>query len=349
LAEPRPPTALLRRYRATGADPPFGDPRRAHGVAMEGYYWRFTDPRAGRVVVALCGVNRAADGHWATVALAGHPGGFLAEAATATAGADPDRLGAWAGDGAFAADADRVRVDLGTDARLDVGLHDLQAWPRRSFGGLGAAHAVPALGQYWHPHVLGGRAEGHAVLGGERIHLDGAQVYAEKNWGRGGFPDRWWWGQAQGFARPDVCVAFAGGDVTIGPATLRATALVVRLGATVVRLGDPILSPVRVDIRGDAWRLSGHGARWSVELEADASGAGAHVLPVPLPEQRRNVPAAHQHLAARLRVVVRERGRVRFDGESALAGLERGAVDQGAHDPREEGSDGSRSTPLAER
>jgi hypothetical protein len=349
LAEPRPPSAILRRYRATGADPPFGDPRRAHGVAMEGYYWRFTDPRAGRVVVALCGVNRAADGHWATVALAGHPGRFLREAAVAPAGADARRLGAWAGDRAFAADPDRVRLDLGPDARLDVRLHDAQGWPRRPFGGLGAAHAVPALGQYWHPHILGGRAEGRAILGGETVELDGAQVYAEKNWGRGGFPDRWWWGQAQGFERPDACVAFAGGDVTIGPATLRATAIVVRLGATIVRLGDPILSPVRVDIRGDRWRLSGHGARWSVELEADAPRDTAHVLPVPLPAERRNVPAAHQHLAARLRVVVRERGRVRFDGESALAGLERGIVDEGVRNPREEGFDGSRSRPPPER
>ena len=29
-------------YRALGADPPFGDPRRAHGIGFEGYYWRFT-------------------------------------------------------------------------------------------------------------------------------------------------------------------------------------------------------------------------------------------------------------------------------------------------------------------
>ena len=30
--------SLLSRYRATGADLPFGDPTRAHGVDMEGYF-----------------------------------------------------------------------------------------------------------------------------------------------------------------------------------------------------------------------------------------------------------------------------------------------------------------------
>ena len=91
-------------------------------------------------------------------------------------------------------------------------------WPRRPFGGSGLAHVIPGLGQYWHPHVLGGRATGRAVLGDEVVDLDGADVYAEKNWGRG-FPERWWWGQAHGFERPDVCLAFAGGDVALGPAT----------------------------------------------------------------------------------------------------------------------------------
>ena len=45
-------------YRATGADLPFGDPCRAHGVAMEGYFLRLTDRERGRVVIALIGVNR---------------------------------------------------------------------------------------------------------------------------------------------------------------------------------------------------------------------------------------------------------------------------------------------------
>jgi len=35
---------MLAAYRATGADPPFGDPRGYHGVGMEGHFWRFTQP-----------------------------------------------------------------------------------------------------------------------------------------------------------------------------------------------------------------------------------------------------------------------------------------------------------------
>ena len=33
---------MLAAYRATGADPPFGDPRGYHGVGMEGHFWRIT-------------------------------------------------------------------------------------------------------------------------------------------------------------------------------------------------------------------------------------------------------------------------------------------------------------------
>jgi hypothetical protein len=316
-----------RAYRATGADPPFGDPRRAHdGVAMEGYFWRFTHAATGRVVVALCGVNRAAGGHWATVALAGHPNHFLRQAAVMEASADPDRLGAVAA-GAFSGGPRHVRVDLGGDARLDVTLHDLRGWTRRPFGGVGPAHAIPGLSQYWHPHVLGGRVEGRAVLGDDVLDLAGFDVYAEKNWGRGGFPDRWWWGQAQGFDRPDVCVAFAGGDVAfapVHPVRLTASAIVVALGDELIRLGQPLLSPARADVAPGRWHLRARGPVWQVEVTATAPAGAEHVLPVPLPEQRRNVPAARQHLAGRLEVELRRRGRLVYAGASALAGLERG-------------------------
>jgi tocopherol cyclase len=61
---------------------------------------------------------------------------------------------------------------------------------------------VPALNQYWHPWLLGGRATGTVSMDGETWSLDGAQVYAEKNWGKEGFPEAWWWGQAQGSRSP---------------------------------------------------------------------------------------------------------------------------------------------------
>lgn len=39
---------LRSAYRASGADGLFGDPLPAHGLAMKGYFWRFTDPASGR-------------------------------------------------------------------------------------------------------------------------------------------------------------------------------------------------------------------------------------------------------------------------------------------------------------
>jgi hypothetical protein len=321
------PLAALRR---TGADLPFGDPRAHHGVAMEGYFWRLTHAAAGRVVVALLGISCDRDGAaWGTVALAAHPGGFVRWATTARAGGDPRRLAVWAGDGGpvvLAADEARLRVDLGEDARLDVRLADRVAWPvGRAFGGSGPAHAVPGLSQYWHPHLLGARVAGTAALGAEEVALDGATAYAEKNWGAGGFPPGWWWGQAQGFDREDVCVAFAGGRAGLGPLQVPAGALVVRAGDELVRLVRPP-EALRADVDGRTWGLRGrglHGVR--VEVEGDPAGRAPHRLPVPLPAERRVVPGGSaMHLAGRLRLAVRRRGRTLFHGTTELAGLEWG-------------------------
>ncbi|TQF68572.1 hypothetical protein FK531_12160 [Rhodococcus spelaei] len=318
---------LQDAYRRTGADLPFGDPLRAHGVAMEGYFWRFTLPESDRVVIALCGVNRAADGSWATLGLAGHPNGFLRTAAYPVATADPDRLGAAAGT-AFVGERDRLRVDLGPDARLDVRITNPAPWPRRVFGGSGVLQSVPALNQYWHPWLLGGRAEGTAALGDEHWDLTGAQVYAEKNWGRTGFPESWWWGQAQGFAEPEACVAFGGAEVRAGPLHTAITLVVVRLpDGRVVRLGDPLVSPVRTTVTDENWTLRGRGPRWSVEIDGYGAIDAAHVLPVPLPTERRNVPGALEHLGARMSVTVRRRGREVWSGQSDLAALEHGGLD----------------------
>ena len=108
----------LHAYRRTGADLPFGDPRRDHGAAMEGYYWRLTDPAAGRVVMVLCGVCAAPDGRWAIVALATEPEGVLETAIVDPATADPRALGVRAGD-VLDGDDGRLRVRIG-DAALDV-------------------------------------------------------------------------------------------------------------------------------------------------------------------------------------------------------------------------------------
>jgi hypothetical protein len=323
---------MLRRlhaaYRATGADLPWGDPLPYHGVAMEGYYWRFTLPDRARSVLALNGVNRSAAGTWATLGLAAHPGRFLRTTAHPEGSADPGALGAFGG-AAFAGTADTLRVDLGEDARLDVRIDAPVRWPRASLGGSSVFQAVPALNQYWHPWLLGGVAEGTATLGGETWSLDGANVYAEKNWGRGGFPPGWWWGQAHGFDEREACVAFAGGIVEAGPVRREITAIVALLpGGDLVRLGDPLVSPVTTATTDETWSLRGRGLGWEVEIEGRAPLGAAHVLPVPLPDQRRNVPGALEHLGGHMDVVVRRRGREVWRGASPIAALEHGGIDR---------------------
>lgn len=329
---------MLSRYRATGADLPFGSLLAGHGVRMEGYFWRFTLPETGQVVIALNGVNRSADGPWATLGLADLRSGFLRTVAYPTAWADPKTLGAYAGD-AFQGDGRHLRVDLGADARLDVRVADHAHWPRRPFGGSSFFQMVPGLNQYWHPWLLGGRAEGTATLGDQEWDLTGAQVYAEKNWGRGGFPDAWWWGQAHGFSEPQACVAFAGGVVTAGPLRTEVTAVVVLLpDGTLLRWGNPGHSPVRADVSAGRWSLQGRNRLWSVDVHAEAPTGASHVLPVPLPTERRNVAGALEHLAGTLQVQVRRRGRVVWEGRSTLAGLEQGGIDQAAAELRRRGA-----------
>jgi Tocopherol cyclase len=306
-------------YRRTGADPPFGDPRRDHGVAMEGYYWRLTDPAASRVVMVLCGVCVAPDGRWAIVALATEPEGVLETRIVPTAWADPRALGVRAA-GVLFGDEGRLRVDLG-DAALDVRFRDRVGWPRRALGGLGVAHALPGLSQYWHPHLLAARVTGDLRLGDRRIALDGATAYAEKNWGAD-FAGAWWWGQAQGFPDdPQACVAFAGGPLALLGRTVPATAVVARVGDEVLRFGAPAS---RVVTGGDGWRVSARSPRHAIEVEGEQAGARAFALPVPIPEERRVVPRSRQILAGRLALTIRRGRRTLFRGESSLAGLERG-------------------------
>ncbi len=319
---------LGRVYRASGADAPWGDPVRAHGVAMEGYFWRFSDAASGRVVIALIGVNRGPDGPWSTLGVAAHPTGHLVTLVHPEGSAVPHDLGASAGE-AFVGTRDRLHVDLGPQTRLDVEVRDATPWPRASLGGSSIFQAVPALNQYWHPWLLGGRAFGEVTVGEETWDLDGWQVYGEKNWGKGGFPDSWWWGQAQGFAEEDACVAFAGGEVTAGPLRTTVTGLVVHLpGGQLIRLGDPVVSPVSAEVSDDRWLLHGRGFGWEVDVEGLGDLGAAHVLPVPLPAERRNVAGAIEHLGATLRVDVRRRGRPVWSGESRVAALEHGGIDR---------------------
>jgi hypothetical protein len=319
---------ILDTYRRTGADLPFGDLRRPHGVAMEGWFWRITAPASGSVAIVLAALNRDAAGRtWGTVGLAAHPGGFARAVVVGDVGPGADRDGGRLRIGdALEATPHGVRVDLGEDARLEVALDAPARWPRRAFGALGAAQAIPGLSQYWHPWLLHARVHGHAVAGGRPLALDGAVAYAEKNWSNGGFPETWWWGQAHAFgADPEACVAFAGGLAGVGGLRVVATSLVVSAGGELVRLVRP-LQPLRVDVGDHGWRLRGRTAGGlAVEVEGHGNGTPPHLLPIPVPAQRRHEEgAAAQHLAGELRVRLRRRARVVFEGTSALAGLERG-------------------------
>jgi hypothetical protein len=317
--------SLADRYRRTGADPPFGDPAGYHGVAMEGWFWRFSDAATGVVVIVLLAISRDAAGRpWGMIGLASHPGGFVRSLATEEASAAPRGIDVRAGT-ALTAGPRSLRVDLGAGARLDVAFEDVVGWPsRRAFGGIGPAQVVPCLSQYWHPWLLGGRARGTATLGGRTVALDGAAVYAEKNWGAGGMPDTWWWGQAQGFpGRDDVCVAFAGGRAGLGPLHVTAGALVVRLGDEVLRVVRP-LQPMGIDLGDGRWRLRGRTLRDVVEVDGHVT-AEPHLLPVPVPGTREHLDArAPQHLTGDLHLRVTRGNRVRFDATSPVAGLEQG-------------------------
>ena len=130
---------MLASYRRMGADPPWGDPRRYHGVAMEGYFWRFTHAATGRVAIVMCGVNRPRGGErWAFVGLAAHPGGFFRWAALQDAHADADGYGVRAG-AAFSAGPDHPASTSGRTAG------STRRSPRRSRGrgARSAAWAAP--------------------------------------------------------------------------------------------------------------------------------------------------------------------------------------------------------------
>ncbi len=103
------------------------------------------------------------------------------------------------------------------------------------------------------------------------------------------------------------------------------TALVVALpDGRVVRLGNPVTSPVRAAVSPGRWRLAGRSPRWAVDVESVADPGDAFVLPVPLVEEHRNTPGDLEHLTSPLRVVVRESGREVWRGLTTLAGVEIG-------------------------
>ena len=145
---------------------------------MEGYYWRFADRAAGWALAAICGLCRSPTGTWAMVTLAAEPGGFERTLIAPRAHGEPGGLGLRAGE-LLSAGPDGLRVDLGPGARLQARFAHARPWGRRAWGALGPAHALPGLGQYWSPHLLGARVTGTAELGDAVLDLSVAVAYAE--------------------------------------------------------------------------------------------------------------------------------------------------------------------------
>lgn len=314
-------SGLLAAYRRTGADPPFSDPARNHGAAMEGYYWRLVHPEAGWVIVWLCGVCQGSGGSWATVALAAHPGGFLRHGTVEPAAGDFERFGARAGD-VFSGSLHELQVRMGEDAWVEARLTPRVTWPRSALGGIGPGQVVPGLAQYWHPVLLAAEIEGEACIGGRRLRLEGARAYAEKNWGPG-FAGRWWWGQANAFPDTGVGVAFAGGRLPMLGVSAAPTAVVVRLGERVLRFAPPVArAQARVDAQ--SWHVRVRSPRYRLELEGAAGEEGAHRLPVPDVRERRVEMRSQQVLAGRLRLRLQRGRHMLIDAVSPLAGLELG-------------------------
>jgi tocopherol cyclase len=315
-------SSLVSIYRRTGADVPFGDPLPSHGTEMEGWFWRLTDPAEGRVVVALCSANRHPEGEWSTAAIALHPGGIVRSAAIDGVRADRTRFSVQADSGGDLIDARRegLRMVLG-DTDVDLTFTDPYEWPK-AFGGGGVFSSVPFLNQYWHPYRLGGKASGTVTHGDQRWTFTDATLYCERNWGAG-FPLRWWWGQAHDFGDADVSVASSGGLLELGPLKRYVTGVVVRLEDRVLRITPPALVSSKCDV--EHWHIDARTARYRVELEGEGTPDGPHVLPVPLPGERRNIDTDYEYLAGTLHCRVREWGRTIFEGTSMLAGLEIGS------------------------
>ncbi|BDB41187.1 hypothetical protein Mkiyose1665_52640 [Mycobacterium kiyosense] len=300
---------------------PFGDPTPSHGTEMEGWFWRLSDPADGRVVVALCSENRHPDGNWSTAAIALHPGGVVRSAAVDGVLADRQEFSVQADAAGNVIDAtrDRLKMVLG-DTAVDLKFTDAFQWPK-AFGGGGVFSAVPFLNQYWHPYRLDGKASGTVTHGDQRWTFNNATLYCERNWGAG-FPVRWWWGQAHDFGDADVSVAFSGGLLELGPLKRDVGGVVVRLGNRVLRVTSPALVSSECDV--EHWHVDARNARFRVELDGHGTGDGPHVLPVPLPAERRNIDTDYEYLAGTLHCRVREWGRTIFEGTSTLAGLEVG-------------------------
>ncbi len=258
------------------------------------------------------------------VTLCAQPRDFERTEVAQVAWTDPHGLGVVAGGAAAGGGVAAAPLLRATPDALDVALDGAtlsarfaarRDWPRRAFGALGPAHVVPGLGQYWTPHLLSATVTGRATLGDRTLSLDGARVYAEKNWGTA-FAPHWWWGQAS--LDDGAGVAFAGGRVHgIAP-----TAVVAWTPGGLVSLAPPLARTV-ARASGGEWHIRARSPRHAIEIRGEATGPPLR-LPVPIPAERRLEVRSEHHLAGRLEVTVRRGRRLVLRDRSETAGLEDG-------------------------
>ena len=288
---------------------------------MEGYFWRFTQARAGRVAIVMCGVSRGAR-RQRRGRSSGWPrtrAGFFRWAALQDAVADTAATACGAGE-AFSAGPDHLHVDLGPDCRLEASFGAAVGWPRRALGALGAGAARAGAEPVLAPAPVRGRRARQRrrgrglVRARRRARLRGEELGPRLPRRRGG-------GVRRTTSDDDVSVSFAGGPVRVGPARLRG-----ERGGRAARRRRAALPPAGVDDAGRGHLAAARPLRARGWSRSRAS-------PTPRPRTRspcRCRPSAAWSTArtttwrASLRVRVTRRGRVVYAGESPLAGLERG-------------------------
>ena len=294
----------LASYRRTGADLPFGDPRRAHGTRFEGYYWRLTDsrPAAWRSCCAACAAMRRGRGRSWRYASDGVVRSRIEPLAEVSFGGLGVRAGA-----TLSASAERLRVDLGPTRGSSCASRNggVAAGP---FGGIGPAQIVPGLPQYWHPHLLGGRVVGSGL--GRRDRLRGEELGAALH-------RALVVGPGAGVRGADACVAFAGGRVLGGAPT----SVVVRVEDRRAALAPPFAA-LTTAVGAAGWRVRARSPRWTVELEGAAAGSPA-VLPVPVPGSGVSRTARSSTWRGRCACACGAGGGLWWRGASRVAGLER--------------------------
>ena len=143
-----PAMGLLERWRATGADLPFGDPGPVPRRAARGLVLAAGHPRRDLAVTVVCGVLRSA---WAEVVIAVHPSRSRAR------GAAP-----WPPGRAYAATGAVLRAEV-EDVRRRGGDRSRAAAARPAVAGARArapaAALPPVLGAAARRHRAGGRAD----------------------------------------------------------------------------------------------------------------------------------------------------------------------------------------------